>query len=330
MYDFTGCECPVCHQEFRAEDDMVVCPECGAPYHRACYEKTGSCIYRDRHAGGFEWVPPRKAQQASEQVCAVCGTSNAPDSRYCRNCGTPLAGAPGAGGQVPPRSGAERTVGPAFDYSQLYNNSYTPGEENPYAAEGFGPEVAPNEMLDGIPASDWASYIGPSHQVYLLVFKQMELLQRKISFSFSAMLLGPFYFLYRKAWKPALLFTALMMLTSTPAVLLLLKLSESPLVAGLSTGVINGLISAAGVLNLAVIMLRGLFGFYLYKRSAAERIRQIREAYPDSQRRSYVLRAQGGTSIGAVLCLVAVIFVLSLLIDMFLLGPNLSAVYAYL
>ena len=34
MIDYTGIPCPVCHKEFTPEDDIVVCPECGAPYHR--------------------------------------------------------------------------------------------------------------------------------------------------------------------------------------------------------------------------------------------------------------------------------------------------------
>ena len=36
MIDYTGLECPICGEKFTAQDDIVVCPECGAPYHRAC------------------------------------------------------------------------------------------------------------------------------------------------------------------------------------------------------------------------------------------------------------------------------------------------------
>ena len=36
MSNYTGCKCPVCQQPFTETDDIVVCPECGAPYHRAC------------------------------------------------------------------------------------------------------------------------------------------------------------------------------------------------------------------------------------------------------------------------------------------------------
>ena len=57
MADYTGCKCPVCQQPFDAGDDVVVCPECGAPYHRACYQKNAGCLFADRHGAGFEWKP---------------------------------------------------------------------------------------------------------------------------------------------------------------------------------------------------------------------------------------------------------------------------------
>ena len=62
MYQFTGCPCSVCGKALTDTDDIVVCPDCGAPYHRACYEKQGGCVYADKHGTGFEWTPPASAQ----------------------------------------------------------------------------------------------------------------------------------------------------------------------------------------------------------------------------------------------------------------------------
>ena len=61
MYQFTGCPCSVCGKTLTDTDDIVVCPDCGAPYHRACYEKQGACVYAARHGTGFEWMPPASA-----------------------------------------------------------------------------------------------------------------------------------------------------------------------------------------------------------------------------------------------------------------------------
>ena len=37
---YTGIPCAACGKKFTAEDDVVVCPECGTPYHRACYRSS--------------------------------------------------------------------------------------------------------------------------------------------------------------------------------------------------------------------------------------------------------------------------------------------------
>lgn len=49
MISYTDLSCPVCHQPFKADDDVVVCPVCGAPHHRECYRKEGHCAYADTH-----------------------------------------------------------------------------------------------------------------------------------------------------------------------------------------------------------------------------------------------------------------------------------------
>ena len=57
MTRYTGNHCPVCEQAFTDEDDIVVCPDCGTPYHRACWQKVGACMHKSEHAAGFEWQP---------------------------------------------------------------------------------------------------------------------------------------------------------------------------------------------------------------------------------------------------------------------------------
>ena len=47
--EFTQYNCPVCDRKFESADDIVVCPECGTPHHRDCYDELGHCFYEDRH-----------------------------------------------------------------------------------------------------------------------------------------------------------------------------------------------------------------------------------------------------------------------------------------
>lgn len=49
--------CQVCKKPFVQGDDIVICPSCGAPYHRECYKKEGHCVYDAKHAQGFEYHP---------------------------------------------------------------------------------------------------------------------------------------------------------------------------------------------------------------------------------------------------------------------------------
>lgn len=47
--DFKKYFCPVCNNKFTDEDDVVVCPECGTPHHRECYFSNGGCFNADKH-----------------------------------------------------------------------------------------------------------------------------------------------------------------------------------------------------------------------------------------------------------------------------------------
>jgi len=58
----TGEKCFVCGQVFTDNDDVVVCPDCGTPYHRACWQKNGACVNLPLHESGKSWQPEKKAE----------------------------------------------------------------------------------------------------------------------------------------------------------------------------------------------------------------------------------------------------------------------------
>ncbi|MCL2088000.1 MAG: hypothetical protein FWH14_00820 [Oscillospiraceae bacterium] len=103
MNKFAGHACPVCEKEFGQDSfNIAVCPECGTPHHRKCYQKTGSCFYADKHEEGFvsdiyakETEPTRKAHDRCPECgnesfrtrsgsCAVCGINMAQENRESR------------------------------------------------------------------------------------------------------------------------------------------------------------------------------------------------------------------------------------------------------
>lgn len=325
MYDFAGCQCPVCHRIFKEEDDLVVCPDCGAPYHRACYQQQGHCSYSAMHGAAFEWQPPQPAAER-EVACANCGAMNDAKNGYCKSCGAPMSA---SGGEPQYSAAANREQahsrrpqdGQSFRYEELYR-AKAAGASTP-------PSVDPNETMEGIPAAEWASYIGPSSWAYLNIFKQMELLQKKVAVSFSAFLFGPYYFFYRKAWKPALAVFAATVLLRVPTYLWAMILTESTLAAGFNQNVILNLLYGSSVLTFVLRLCCGLFGFYLYKKDSARRIQKIRTQFADPQKRAFVLSAQGGTSILAVVLAFGALYLIGGMFS-FLMGPNLDALYALL
>lgn len=47
--------CAICRARFTEKADVVVCPTCGTPQHRACYEIKGHCGLENLHESGFVW-----------------------------------------------------------------------------------------------------------------------------------------------------------------------------------------------------------------------------------------------------------------------------------
>ena len=73
-----------------------------------------------------------------------------------------------------------------------------------------------------------------------------------------------------------------------------------------------------------MFLVRGLYGKWLYRRSAAARIRRIRAEFPDPEQRRAVLNAQGGVSIAACIGAFILLMIVGSLCSM-LLGPDLNA-----
>ena len=72
-----------------------------------------------------------------------------------------------------------------------------------------------------------------------------------------------------------------------------MQTTGSPLTAGISASTLVVLSRVMSLLSFALMLVRGLYGKWLYRRSAAARIRRIRAEFPDPEQRRAVLNAQG-------------------------------------
>jgi len=110
------CPCEGCGRPLALTDDIVVCPDCGAPYHRECYEKLGRCIHTPAHGAGYEWKFPYKDEEL--RTCPSCGERTLRSETVCRCCGAampPEDQCPDPSAQT--ASGADQN---RFDYDDLY------------------------------------------------------------------------------------------------------------------------------------------------------------------------------------------------------------------
>ena len=89
MSNYSGAKCFSCGEVFKDGDDIVVCPDCGTPYHRACYQKEGKCINTELHENEGSWSA--RDPKGENIRCSRCGFENTPDRQVCRQCGLPLS-----------------------------------------------------------------------------------------------------------------------------------------------------------------------------------------------------------------------------------------------
>ena len=144
MPKYYGCPCEGCGRPLALTDDIVVCPDCGAPYHRECYEKLGRCIHTPAHGAGYEWTFPYKDDAL--RTCPSCGERTLRTEERCRCCGAVLP--PESQCPEPPTQSQPGTDADGrFDYNDLYRQYQQTVEEptrrNVQAA--FGKE----ELIDG-------------------------------------------------------------------------------------------------------------------------------------------------------------------------------------
>lgn len=331
MADYIGETCAVCAKTFQQDDDIVVCPDCGTPYHRACWAKVGQCLHASEHEAGFVWQPVVHSRDYSDRsvICPNCGTRNSPDAKNCAHCGVPLSNIPPdsqnkpiyARERSPYENPEQRQQSPGNDSQDPRLLAYTAGRDG----EIFRRELGPDDTIDGIKARDWSRYVGASSPFYLTQFFRMSLTKRRIAVCFSAFLLGPIYFFYRKMWAEGIRFALLLLALEIPSVLSLLASAGMAPFSGWNLTWLGDAVQVCYIASWAVRVLMGMFAIYWYKQSAASNIRKIYAKIPEGPDRTDALTVTGGTSLIAVLLYIVAYFALASVLA-FVLGPYLQTV----
>lgn len=191
MNNYIGEECPVCKNKFNKDDNIVVCPECGTPYHKECYKNEGKCLFEDKHYENYSWIPSEnKNNDINEgdlikKKCPHCGQENRKDSLFCDKCGIP------------------------FNDVNINNtrNIYAAFEKIPFIMDPLG-GINENESIKGVAAKDIAKFVQNNTPYYLNVFKKIKDLNVG-KFSVCGFLFSGGWLLYRKQYRLGTILTSI-------------------------------------------------------------------------------------------------------------------------
>jgi hypothetical protein len=198
--EFKNIKCPVCDKEFKDGDDIVVCPECGAPHHRECYEAENKCFFEDKHSEGFEFGKDNsdEGEQPDVKVCPNCGNENESTSFYCNKCGYPIGFDDKNNQQAQSNTQNQGGFGGPFRNTNPFAQAFDP-------MAGVNPE---EDMGDGVTAGEISKHVRNNTPYFVKVFSNIKNLN-KSRFNFSAFVFSECYFLYRKMYKLGAVFAAL-------------------------------------------------------------------------------------------------------------------------
>lgn len=318
MSRYTGIHCPVCDKVFTDSDDIVVCPECGAPHHRECYQKEGHCHFESEHGTRKSWNRPDEEtiNGANFLKCPKCGCENSPENIFCDICGTRLK---------------DKPANESDDIDNEYTQPFSPIPPNPYTTPFGG--LDPAEEMRGISIKDWAMFIGNRTFYFIPRFKAMQLNKFFINTNWAAFFTSFFYYFYRKMYIVGIALLTLFAISYIPTVYVVVEFLKSSYAAegmnALMSIDIDGFVSFAqgyssllmfsnAVRNIAFLAstILSIFANKIYFHMAERKIKSLREKYKDDAAYSKALAKHGRTN------KLAVAIVIGLVFFAFVIAPN--------
>ncbi len=167
--DLKYVQCPYCLKPFQENDDVVVCPDCGTPAHRACWKQNGHCLYENKHASGFVWqIPYSKEREEAEQKAREEEAAR----KRAQTFGT------GNGGRD------TRPDGMPFDNEYGNYASYTTGDHG--EMKPTMRVIGPDEMLGDFRVREYGDVIQKNKNKYIPKFFIMDRTKRHFVGNFAA------------------------------------------------------------------------------------------------------------------------------------------------
>lgn len=302
-----GRKCVVCQSYLFEDDDVVFCPECGAPHHRDCYATVGKCGMEELHGTDeqYHYDPeeakneePRAEEAPAEEkktVCPSCSREVESDARFCPYCRAELS--------------REK-------------------QDVPYP---FAPPVIENldeELEDGVTVREAAAVITANAPRYIEKFRALKK-GRKFTWNWAAFLVPHGWFAFRKMYLLATLVSVLFVAASLFSIPMAVAEASGPAVEPQNymenikyfielfntAGPVPFICSfIGGAANLLIRIFSALFADKSYKNRVISACKQVRVA----DDRDYTIRKVGGANIFAFGLVIFSVMVVVNLIAMFL------------
>ena len=301
---FEDIKCDGCGRTFEKNDDIVVCPVCGTPQHRECWEKAEGCINKDKHAEGFEWKMPetKKAKLMPPSEKAKSETEPTPSMVFDENIGRDV---------------------PDFNYIvESRVQSLAPGIS----------EEQRKEQLCGHNLSDVIAFIGNNASSYVNKFRKKEH-ARKNTFNFGAFFFCPIWFFFRRLYKEGIIYLALTlcltMLMAGPSESYM-TLIDSIMASGIENiteAQYNELMTASapiliyGILNIVIKLIAGLTGdrmYYRYCRDSLTQINELKRTADNTELLHFYLKKSSTAFLATLIAMTAYYFLPGLLMSLFI------------
>lgn len=293
---FSNLKCPVCGVRFKDGDDVVVCPVCGTPHHKKCFDKTKTCYNQALHEKGWSLSEEIKQKQKEQELkehrefidklknfkkdaggifCANCGALNPSDGIFCIVCGHKLL--------------SEDKYIKKIDYDIFDSELVLKTKKH---------KINYNDNINGVPTKEYAAFVGINIDYFLPLFEQFQ--KKKVSFNLSVLLLCPVYCYYRKMWGLGTVTSLLMFLFFTSTLIFYIfatKMPPNPFILNFIFGISATL---SGILFL-IVMYSFLFINYRYYKKAKKAIAELKSDNKNQTQYYAKLQNKGFVNINAAI-----------------------------
>lgn len=273
MSRFDNKLCPVCRIPLNDKSDVVVCPVCGTPHHRACYLKNNCCGVESWHASGFVWngrLPDEKPEEAPQEEQAAQSEEQSEQAVS---------------------QDASRTV--ENDPHRAEYPGGTPGNMNSYGSIDLDELV--NQMRnqtmddtrgeDGVSNRELSCFVGKSVMHYSQAFSVFRApvmpgqKKRHIFFNICSGLFAPVHQFYRRMDLMGFALLLLELVYYVPTVFYSMGVG--------SVDVLRNIQLLTSGLNFVAMIAMCMFGDYIYYRFCVKKIKKIRMRYDDGRAEGY-------------------------------------------